>query len=75
MAQYLPQKPVAYPLIAALAANSHFLYGNIGVMTAGIIPYVLNNSPPTEIVKATNWFIARGKVLTSSSQATRLSLE
>lgn len=61
MAQYLPQKPAATPLIAALAANSYFLYGNIGVMTAGIIPYVLDQSS-SETVKATNWFIERGKV-------------
>ena len=65
MAQYLPQKPLAIPLIAAIAANSHFLYGNIGVMTGGIIPYILSpssSSSPGEIVKATNWFIERGKV-------------
>ena len=61
MTQYLPQKPAAIPLIAALAANSHFLYGNIGVMTTGIVPYVLDQSS-SETVKATNWFIARGKV-------------
>lgn len=66
MAQYLPQKPATIPLIAALAVNSHFLYGNIGVMTAGIIPYALNHSPPYEMVKATNWFIERGKVSDSS---------
>ena len=30
MAQYLPQKPAAIPLIVALAANSYFLHGNIG---------------------------------------------
>ena len=61
MSQYLPQKPAAIPLIAALAANSHFLYGNIGVMTTGIVPYVLDQSS-SETVKATNWFIAKGKV-------------
>ena len=61
MTQYLPQKPAAIPLIAALAANSYFVYGNIGVMTAGIVPYVLDQSS-SETVKATNWFIERGKV-------------
>ena len=61
MTQYLPQKPAAFPLIAALAANSHFLYGNIGVMTTGIVPYVLEQSS-SETVKATNWFIEKGKV-------------
>ena len=61
MTQYLPQKPAAIPLIAALATTSHFLYGNIGVMTAGIVPYVLEQSSG-ETLKATNWFIERGKV-------------
>ena len=62
MSQYLPQKPAALPLIAALALNSHFLYGNVGVMTAGVVPYVLNQAAPYEMVRATNWFIERGKV-------------
>ena len=64
MSQYLPQKPAAIPLIAALAANSHFLYANIGVMTMGIIPYVLEQ-PSSETVKATNWFIDIGSVRSS----------
>ena len=61
MTQYLPQKPAAIPLIAALAANSQFLYGNTGVMTTGIIPYILDQSSP-ETIKATNWFIEKGTV-------------
>lgn len=64
MTQYLPQKSAAIPLIAALAANSHFLYGNIGVMTTGIVPYVLDQSS-SETLKATNWFIEKGKVRSS----------
>ena len=61
MTQYLPQKPAAIPLIAALAANSYFIYGNFGVMTMGIVPYVLDQSS-SETVKAMNWFIENGKV-------------
>ena len=61
MTQYLPQKPAAIPLIAALATTSHFLYGNIAVMTTGIVPYVLDQSSG-ETLKATNWFIKRGTV-------------
>ena len=63
MAQYLPQKPAALPLIAALAANSYFLYGNIGASTAGVIPYVRDRSSAYEVVRGTNWFIEKGKVL------------
>lgn len=66
MAQYLPQKPVSIALVAALAANSQFLYGNIGVMTMGIIPYVLDQSS-SETVKATNWFIEKGTITFSST--------
>ncbi|KAM0800711.1 hypothetical protein BDR22DRAFT_850228 [Usnea florida] len=62
MTQYLPQQAAAIPLIAALAANSQFLYGNTGVMTAGIIPYVLDQSS-TETIKATNWFIEKGAIM------------
>ena len=63
MAQYLPQKPAAVPLIAALAANSYFLYGNIEAVTSGVLPYVLEQSSSSEAVKGTNWFIGKGKVL------------
>ena len=65
MSQYLPKKPGAIPLIAALAANSHFLYANIGVMTAGMVPYILNQSSPPhprEVAKSMNWFIETAKV-------------
>ena len=61
MTHYLPQKPASIPLILALAANSQFLYGNTGVMTTGIIPYVLDQSS-SETLKATNWFIEAGRV-------------
>ena len=64
MTQYLPQKPAAIPLIAALVTNSYFLYGNIGVMTAGIVPYLLDQSS-SETLKAINWFIERGTVRSS----------
>lgn len=62
MAQYLPQKPAAIHLIAALATNSYFLYGNLGAATIGVVPHALEQSSPYDTVRAINWFIEKGKV-------------
>lgn len=63
MAQYLPSKPAAIPLIAALAANSFHLYGNLGALQTGCIPYTQQtSSSPYERVRGTNFFIKNGIV-------------
>lgn len=65
MANYLPS-PVntAIPLFLGLTASSFHLYGNVGASTSGLLPYVTSsdtNTSPYELVRAVNWFIARGK--------------
>lgn len=64
MDQYLPQNSAAVPLIAAIAANSFFLRGNLGALITGVIPYLLDKSPPYETIQGTNWFIEKGNVST-----------
>ena len=74
MAQYLPQKPAAIPLIVALAAKSYFLHGNIGALATGVIPYLQDHSSPYEVVKGINWFIEKGKVFFLPASAANFNL-
>ncbi|KAL9129976.1 MAG: hypothetical protein Q9217_001734 [Psora testacea] len=62
MQTYLPTEPAALPLVAGLATNSYFLYGNLGAWTTGVIPYVLSQGSSFEVVKGSNWFIEKGKI-------------
>ena len=70
MSQYLPQKSGAIPLLAALTTESYFLYGNLASLTAGVIPYVQDQSSSAyEVVRGHHWFIERAKVTPPSQRS------